>query len=56
MHLQPVFSHCLYFGEGVAERIFQLGLCLPSGSSMTKFDLERVVELVRKELIVVMEK
>lgn len=56
MHLQPVFSHCLYFGEGVAEHIFQQGLCLPSGSSMSEEDLNRVAELVKKELIVVMEK
>ncbi len=44
MHLQPVFSDALYFGEKVAENLFDLGLCLPSGSNLTGEDLERVVE------------
>lgn len=44
MHLQPVFSGALYFGEKVAENLFDNGLCLPSGSNLTGGDLERVVE------------
>lgn len=44
MHLQPVFSDALYFGEKVAENLFDNGLCLPSGSNLTGGDLERVVE------------
>ncbi len=44
MHLQPVFQHCDYFGNKVEEDLFARGLCLPSGSSMSKEDQERVVE------------
>ncbi|MBN2196538.1 MAG: aminotransferase class I/II-fold pyridoxal phosphate-dependent enzyme [Polyangiaceae bacterium] len=47
MHLQPVFRDCLVFGGSVAERLFDFGLCLPSGSSMTGADRERVVSIVR---------
>jgi dTDP-4-amino-4,6-dideoxygalactose transaminase len=35
MHLQPIFSGCRVHGGGVAARLFDQGLCLPSGSSLT---------------------
>jgi len=44
MHLQPVFADCEMRGGAVAEEIFRRGLCLPSGSSMTDADVDRVVE------------
>jgi pyridoxal phosphate-dependent aminotransferase EpsN len=44
MHLQPVFKDCVAVGGRVAEEIFDNGLCLPSGSSLTAEDRERVVE------------
>ena len=47
MHLQPVFSSCPYYGEKVSESLFDHGLCLPSGSSLTESDLERVVEVLQ---------
>jgi dTDP-4-amino-4,6-dideoxygalactose transaminase len=47
MHLQPVFAGCPVRGGAVAEAIFRRGLCLPSGSSMTDADVERVVAGVR---------
>src|SRR5690606_30880683 len=34
MHLQPVFTHAPYYGEKVAENLFGMGLCLPSGSNL----------------------
>lgn len=43
MHMQPIFADCLYYGENVAETLFDQGLCLPSGSNLTTADLERVV-------------
>lgn len=42
MHLQPVFADCECINNGVAEELFQRGLCLPSGSNLTQEDLERV--------------
>ena len=47
MHKQPVFRGCAYFGSGLSERLFRDGLCLPSGSSLTEGDLERVSGLIR---------
>lgn len=42
MHLQPVFKDAPYYGTNVAEDLFEKGLCLPSGSSLTEEDLERI--------------
>jgi dTDP-4-amino-4,6-dideoxygalactose transaminase len=50
MHLQPVFCDYPYYGEGVCDRLFERGLCLPSGSILTKDDLKRVVETIKLRL------
>ncbi len=47
MHLQPVFALHVAFGGDVAARLFDRGLCLPSGSSLTDEDQDRVVATVR---------
>lgn len=47
MHLQPVFRGCEVVGGAVAEDLFERGLRLPSGSSLTEAELCRVVEVVR---------
>ncbi len=47
MHLQPVFRDCPAVAGAVAERLFGQGLCLPSGSSLTVADRDRVVEAFR---------
>lgn len=47
MHLQPVFEGCLCYGGKVSEGLFENGLCLPSGSSMTEEELERVSGIVK---------
>ncbi|WP_334142964.1 DegT/DnrJ/EryC1/StrS family aminotransferase [Rhabdothermincola sp.] len=50
MHLQPVFAGAERLGGQVAERIFATGLCLPSGSSLTPDDQERVIATIRSVL------
>jgi dTDP-4-amino-4,6-dideoxygalactose transaminase len=47
MHLQPVFAGSSVRGGGVAEAIFHTGLCLPSGSSMSDEEVDRVADAVR---------
>jgi dTDP-4-amino-4,6-dideoxygalactose transaminase len=47
MHLQPVFRGCQVRGGKVAEELFEKGLCLPSGSSLSEEDLERICAVVR---------
>jgi pyridoxal phosphate-dependent aminotransferase EpsN len=44
MHLQPVFSGCRIVGGAVSEDLFNRGLCLPSGSSLSTRDRYKVVE------------
>jgi dTDP-4-amino-4,6-dideoxygalactose transaminase len=43
MHLQPVFANSPIYGGDVSARLFERGLCLPSGSAMTDDDQDRVV-------------
>lgn len=43
MHLQPVFAKAPFYGNGTSERLFNEGLCLPSGSMLTNEDIYRVV-------------
>ncbi|PVY43016.1 DegT/DnrJ/EryC1/StrS family aminotransferase [Pontibacter virosus] len=47
MHLQPVFASAPYYGDGTSERLFDQGLCLPSGSNMTDEERERVVNCIK---------
>lgn len=51
MHLQPVFEEYPYFaheeGSGVSDDLFTNGICLPSGSSLTEDELERILSVVR---------
>ena len=47
MHLQPVFARCRAVDGGVSARIFETGLCLPSGSGMPEADRARVISVVR---------
>ena len=46
MQLQPVFASRLSFGGEVSARLFERGLCLPSGSSLTDEDQDRVVRTI----------
>ena len=48
MHLQPLYAHAPAIGGQVASDLFARGLCLPSGSSLTDADRERVVGVVRR--------
>lgn len=46
MHLQPAFAGCRCRGGTVAARLFEQGLCLPSGSNLSDADRHRVIEAV----------
>ena len=48
MHLQPVFKDCKAYVNGTSEDLFNRGICLPSGTNMTKKDLERVVNKIKE--------
>jgi dTDP-4-amino-4,6-dideoxygalactose transaminase len=46
MHLQPVFASHASFGGDVGARLFERGLCLPSGSALGEDEQDRVVATV----------
>ena len=48
MHLQPVFKDAPFYGNGTSERLFEIGLCLPSGPTLTDEDVERVTKVVKQ--------
>jgi len=55
MHLQPLYSGYQYYshnesGNSIADKLFEYGICLPSGSNLEKEDQERVIEVIRKTL------
>jgi dTDP-4-amino-4,6-dideoxygalactose transaminase len=50
MHLQPVFKGYPTYINGVSEKLFKMGLCLPSGSNMTDEDRERVLKYLKRAL------
>ncbi len=42
MHLQPVYEGTKFFGSGVCEKLFEQGLCLPSGSNLTEAEFDSI--------------
>ncbi|MFN5654560.1 MAG: DegT/DnrJ/EryC1/StrS family aminotransferase, partial [Verrucomicrobiota bacterium] len=48
MHLQPVFAGAEMKGGKVCERLFEHGLCLPSGAGMNEADRTRVIAAFTK--------
>jgi dTDP-4-amino-4,6-dideoxygalactose transaminase len=42
MHMQPVYEGSKFFGSGVCEKLFEQGLCLPSGSNLTDEEFDRI--------------
>jgi len=51
MHLQPLFEEAKYYpheeGNSVSDRLFEYGICLPSGSNMTQGQHERVIQILK---------
>lgn len=47
MHLQPVFKNSPFYGDGTSEKLFDNGLCLPSGSNLTLSQLDRVIAVIK---------
>jgi dTDP-4-amino-4,6-dideoxygalactose transaminase len=42
MHQQPVFASTKNYLNGVSDKLFENGLCLPSGSNLTEEEFERI--------------
>ncbi len=50
MHMQPIFKDYLHFTNGTSEKLFEKGLCLPSGSNLSQDDLLRILNNITKTL------
>ncbi|MCP4398010.1 MAG: pyridoxal phosphate-dependent aminotransferase [bacterium] len=54
LHLQPLFQGTPYYphtpDDSVSDRLFEQGLCLPSGSNLTEAEQKQVIRCVRREL------
>jgi dTDP-4-amino-4,6-dideoxygalactose transaminase len=51
LHMQPIFEQSPYYGGKVAEGLFELGLCLPSGSNLSDQEFARVLEVLEGVLV-----
>lgn len=47
MHLQPIFEKYPYYGNKIAEELFNNGLCLPSGSNLKEEDKDRIEKVIK---------
>ena len=52
MHLQPLYAGAQITGGAGAEKHFETGICLPSGSSMSHDDQSRVIAAIKLALAV----
>ena len=50
MHLQPLFKRCDYYSLSenlsISDKLFENGLCLPSGSNLSEDDQNRVIKCI----------
>ena len=49
MHLQPLYKGYEYVKAGdedISAKLFQNGLCLPSGSSLSEGDQDRIIDII----------
>jgi hypothetical protein len=47
LHLQPLYEKFPYYGGSVAQNLFSIGLCLPSGSNLTAAERTRIKNVVQ---------
>ncbi len=52
MHMQPIYSDAPAYLNGVSERLFDHGLCLPSSTTLSDEQIRHVAELINKYTIV----
>lgn len=46
MHMQPIYSNAPVYTNGVSERLFSRGLCLPSSTTLSDQQIHRVAQLI----------
>lgn len=48
MHLQPVFKNAPYYGSDISEKLFEIGLCLPSSSNLTEKEKVKINDVLMR--------
>jgi len=48
MHLQPVYQGATAYVNGISEKLFKNGLCLPSGTALTDSDLDQICSIIEQ--------
>jgi dTDP-4-amino-4,6-dideoxygalactose transaminase len=46
MHLQPVFKNSSFFGDHTSDRIFEQGICLPSGTDLSAENQQEIIAIL----------
>ena len=47
MHLQPLFKNAKSYLNGVSQRLFEKGICLPSGTALKNEDIDKIAQYVK---------
>ena len=50
MHLQPVYKNAPAYVNGVSEKLYKTGICLPSGPWVTDDDVRYIVEKIKEAI------
>ena len=50
MHQQPLFAGCRHRSIGVADQLFDTGVCLPSGSNLTEDQIALICEVIQSTI------
>ena len=51
MHLQPVYKDAPAYVNGVSEKLYKTGICLPSGPWVTDEDVKYIVECIKEAIV-----
>lgn len=54
MHMQPLFAGAEFFTAGnevISSKLFEQGLCLPSGSNLTEKEMDEITRSIRSAFV-----
>ena len=51
MHLQPLFKDAKNLVDGISEKLYNQGLCLPSGTIMSQDDVRLIGDIIKKVVV-----
>ena len=46
MHLQPLYKQYKFYNNNSSEKLFNLGLCLPSGTTLTEEQISKISQII----------